>query len=105
MLYRVALSVGIVVHRVDAPFVACAVVRGVDDTVHQGVAEHHVRMGHVYLGPEHLAAVGELTVLHPLEQVQVLLHTAVPPGAVHTGLLDGASVLAYLLLSLVVHVC
>ena len=105
VLYRVALAMGIVVHRVDTPFVSGTVMRSMDDTVHQGIAEHHVRMGHVDLGSEHLGAIGELPVLHPLEQIQVLLHAAVPPGAVHTGLLDGAPVLTYLLLSLVVHVC
>ena len=78
-LDRVALAVGVVVHRVDAPLVARAVMLGVDDAVHDRVAEQHVRMGHVDLGAQHLGSVGELAVLHSREQIEVFLHRTVAP--------------------------
>ena len=78
-LDRVALAVGVVVHRVDAPFVASAVMLGVDDAVHDRVAEQHVGVGHVDLGAQDLFAVGEFALLHALEQVEVLLDGAVAP--------------------------
>ena len=104
MLDRVALSVGVVVHGVDAPFVACAVVVGVQDAVHDGVAQLHVGVRHVYLGAQHLLAVGKLAVAHALKQIEVLLDAAVAPGAVLAGLGDGAAAEADLLLRLVVDV-
>ena len=52
---------------------------GVDDAVHDRVAEQHVRVGHVDLGAQDLFAVGEFAVLHALEQVEVLLDGAVAP--------------------------
>ncbi len=104
LLDRVALAVRVVVHGIDAPLVARAVVLGVDDAVHDRVAEEHVGVGHVDLGAQHLLAVGELAVLHAPEQIEVLLHGAVAPGRLLTGLRNGAAALADLLLGLVVYV-
>ena len=78
---------------------------GVDDAVHDGVAEEHVGVCHVDLGTQHLRAVGELAVLHAHEQIEVFLHRAVAPRRLLARLRDGASREAYLLLSLVVDVC
>ena len=101
---RVALAVGIVVHRVDAPLVARAVVFGVDDAVHDRVAEEHVGMRHVDLGAQHLRAVGELAVLHAHEQIEILLDRTVAPRRLLARLRYGASREAYLFLRLVVDV-
>ena len=85
-LDRVGLAVGEIVGRVDAPLVAAAVVRGVEDAVHHRVAHVQVGRGHVDLRPQGARAVGELAGPHPLEQVQVLLDRAVAVGAVLAGL-------------------
>ena len=53
VLDGVRLAVGVVVHGVDAPLVAGAVVRGVKDAVHDRVAHVEVGRGHVDLGAEH----------------------------------------------------
>ena len=74
VLNAVALSVGIVIHRIDAPFVSGAVMRGMDNPVHQRVTEKHVRMCHVDLGTEHLLPVRIFSVTHFSEQLQVLFH-------------------------------
>ena len=104
VLDRVALPVGVVVHRVDAPLVARAVVAGMDDAVHDRVAEEHVGMRHVDLGTQHLLAVGELARLHAFEQVEVLLRRTVAPRRLFARLGDRAAAFADLLLRLVVDI-
>ena len=51
---------GVVVHRVDAPGVARAVVVRVLDAVQQRIAQVHVWRGHVDLGAQHVLAVREI---------------------------------------------
>ena len=77
---------------------------GVFDAVQQGIAEHHVRMRHVDLGTQDLLAVGILAVPHFAEEFQVLFGSAVAPGALGAGLIDGAASRADFLLRLVVHI-
>ena len=60
----VGLAVGVVVHRVDAPLVAGAVMVGVEDAVHHRVAQVEVGRGHVDLGAQRAGAVGELAGPH-----------------------------------------
>ncbi len=105
MLDGVALAVGVVVHGIDAPFVACTVMMCVFDAIEDRVAEHHVGMCHVYLGAEHLLAVGVLAVTHFTEDTQVLFGGAVPPGALLAGSFHCAAPCADFLLCLVVNVC
>ena len=59
------LAVGQVVHRIDAPRVAGAMVRGLADPVHHRVAQIDVGRGHVDLRPQRLGPVGELARPHP----------------------------------------
>ena len=93
-LERVGLAVGAVVGRIDAPLVARAVVRGVQDAVHDRVAHVEVGRGHVDLRPQRARAVGKLAGPHPPEQVEVLLDRAVAVGAVAARLGERAAVLA-----------
>ena len=104
VLDGVALAVGVVVHRVDAPLVARAVMVRELDAVQQRVAEHHVRMGHVDLRAEDLLPFRVLAGLHLAEELQVLLRGAVAPGARGAGLVHGAAVQADLLLVLVIDI-
>ena len=78
-------GVGEVVHGEDAPLGALAVVLNVADAVEHRVAHVEVAGGQVDLGPEGVLPLGELPVLHPLEEVQVLPHRPVPPGALGGG--------------------
>ena len=100
----VALTVCVVVHGVDTPLVAGAMVLGVENTVEDGVAEEHIGVGHVNLGTQHLLAVGILTLLHLLKELEVLLHRAISPRALCTCLLHRAATETNLLLSLVIHI-
>ncbi len=71
-----------IVHRVDAPRIAGAVVRGVQDAVHDRVAQVEVGRGHVNPGAERPRAVRELAGAHLRKEVQVLLDGAVAVRAV-----------------------
>jgi len=84
-LQRVLQRVLEVVHRVDAPLAAGAVVVVAQDAVERRVPHQDVRRRHVDLGAQHPRAVGELARLHAPEQVEVFLHGAVPVGAVDAG--------------------
>ena len=90
MLDGVALAVRIVVHGVDAPFVPGAVMMGILDAVQDRVTEHHVGMRHVDLGAEGLLPFRIFAGFHLPEELEVLLHGTVPPGAGRTGLVHGA---------------
>ena len=91
---RVALAVGVVVGRVDAPLVARAMVRGVEDAVHDRVAHVEVGRGHVDLRPQGPRAVGELARPHAAEEIEVLFDGAVAIGAVAARRGERAAVLA-----------
>jgi len=86
--------VGVVVHGVDAPLVAGAVMRGMEDAVHDRVAHVEVGRGHVDFCPEDTCPVGEFAGLHAGEEVEVFLDGAVAKGRVFAGLGEGAAGLA-----------
>ena len=96
--------VGVVVHGIDGPGVAGAVVVGVADAVEQRVAHLHVRRGQVDPGPQHAGAVGQVAGPHLPEQGQVLLDGAVPVGRGPARLAQAAPVLLDLLVAEVVDV-
>ena len=91
---RIRLAVREIVHRIDAPLVAGAVMLGVQDAVHDGIAQVQVRRRHVDLGPQRARAVGKFAGLHALEQVQVLFDGAVAIRALLAGLGQRAALLA-----------
>ena len=93
-----------IVHRVDAPVVARAVVVAAQDAVERGIAHQHVGRGHVDLGAQNARAVREFAIAHALEEIKVLLDAAVAVGAVDAGSGEGAAVFAHLLAGLIVHV-
>ena len=81
-LERVRQRVREVVHRVDAPGVAGAVMRRVADPVERRIAHVEVRRRHVDLRAQHVRAVGELAGAHPREQIEVLLDRPIAVRAV-----------------------
>ena len=76
----VTLPVCEVVHRVNTPLVARAVVMGVFDAVHDGVAQVHVGGTHVAFGTQYPSAIGEFPVFHAFKQVQVFSNAALAVG-------------------------
>src|SRR5574344_917864 len=104
MLDRVALSVSIVIHRIDAPLVTGTMMRRMLDSIKKRIPEHHVRTRHVDLGPEDLLAVSILAVPHLTEKLQVLLHAPVSVRTLGTRLVDSTATFTDLFLSLVIHI-
>ncbi len=102
--HRVGQAVREIVHRVDAPFVARAVVLGVADAVERGIAHDHVGGGHVDPGAQDVLAVRELAVTHPMEKIKVFFHGTVAVGAFHARLRQGAPAGPDFLGGLAVHI-
>ena len=84
-------GMGEVVHGIDAPFGALAVMLNVADAVDDRVAQVEIAACQVDLCPEGSGALGEFTLAHPLEQVQIFLDGAVTVGG-DGGLADVAAV-------------
>ena len=78
----VGLAVRVVVHGVDAPLVAGAVMGDVENAVHDGVAHVEVGRGHVDFGAKDAGAIGEFAGLHAGEEVEVFFDGAVTVGGV-----------------------
>ncbi len=104
VLDRVRLAVGEIVARIDAPGIAGARVRRVQDAVEHRIAQIDVARGHVDLGAEHARAVGEFARFHAAEEVEVLLDAALAERAVPAGLGQRAAARPHLLLRLVVDI-
>ena len=66
---RIGLPVGIVVHRVNTPFVARTVMFRMKNTIHNRIPQQHVGMGHIDLCTEYFLAVGKLPGPHAGKQV------------------------------------
>ena len=75
-----------------------------DDAIDDGVAEVHVIVGHVELGPQHHRALDGLRRVHFLEQLQVLFHGPVAVGAVGSRRGGGAFLCGNLLRGLLIDV-
>ena len=103
-LDRVGLAVGVIIARIDRPFVAGARMGGVQDAVEHGIAQVDVARGHVDPGAQHPRAVGKLAGLHAAKQIEVFLHGALAKRAVLAGLGQRAARDADFLLRLVVDI-
>ena len=95
-LNGIGQRVRVVVHRVDAPVVARAVVLGVANPVQRRVPHIQVGRRHVDFGAQHVLAVGELAGPHPAEQVQVFLNRTIPVRAFPPRFRQRAPILAHL---------
>ena len=104
-LKRILNGVCVVVKRIDAPLVALTVVGGVHDAVDGRVTHIDVGRRHIDLGAQGLCTVGELAVLHALEEVKVFLHRAVAVGAVLAGLCQCSAVFLHLVGRQVANIC
>src|SRR5678815_1134737 len=83
-----------VVHRVDAPAVARAMMARVPDTIEHGVTHVQIRRGHVDLGAHYVRAVRELAGTHARKEVEALGHRSIAEGAVAPRLGERAAMAA-----------
>ena len=71
-----------VVHRVDAPFVAGVMMRGVANAIEHRIAQPDVRRRHVDLRAQRPRAVGELARFHAREEIEVFFDGAIAKRSV-----------------------
>lgn len=79
---RVALPMGKVVHRVDAPIVSSPLVMRPLDAIDDGVPHVHVGVTHVNFGAQHTMPIWVIPRLHFLKQLKVVFNRAVAMRAV-----------------------
>src|SRR5579872_3163071 len=90
----IRLTVGKIVHRVDGPLIAGAMMLGVNDAVHDGIAQVEIGRRHVDFGAERARTVGEFAVLHALKQFEIFADGTVPVGALLAGFGESAALFA-----------
>ena len=93
-LDRIRKAVGEVVHRIDGPLVAGAVVVNPANPIHDRIAKIQVRRLHVDLRAQYVRAVLELPRPHPAEEVEVLFDRALPVRAFGARLVEVSAQLA-----------
>ena len=54
-----------IVHRVNAPFIACPMMRRVPDPIEHRIAEPNIRRGHIDLRPQSVSVIREFAHFHP----------------------------------------
>jgi len=100
----ITLPVREVVHRIDLPPCAGAVMGGINNAVYNRVTHVHVRGGHINACPEHTTALFIRTLVHAIEEIEVLLNGAVAIRTGHTGLCCCAFLLRNCLGALVINI-
>ena len=73
----VALPMRKVIHRIAMPLCSGAVMGSLNDPIHNGITEVHVRISHVKLGPKHHGAFHSFRCIHLIKQLKALLYRPV----------------------------
>ena len=102
--HGIRLAVGEIVHRIDTPLIAGTMMLGVQDAIHDGIAQVQVRRPHVDLGAQRSCSIRKLTRLHASEQIQILFHGSVAIRALLPRLGQRAALLANLIWRQIVYV-
>ena len=90
----IRLAMSVVVHRINAPFIAGTMMLGVQDSVHHGIAQVEIGRGHINLRAKNARAIEEFSGAHALEQIQILFDRPVAIGTVFSRLSQRAAVFA-----------
>ena len=97
-LDRIRDRMRVVIHRVDAPFVACLMVdQTVPDAIQGRIAHIDIRRCHVDTRTQRAAAIRKLTGAHTPEKIQVFLDRTFSVGALSARFSQGAPVVPHLL--------
>src|SRR6266487_763994 len=103
--HGIVLPMRPIVHRINLPFISRAMMsRLMDDAIHYRITHVEVRVCHINLRAQDARAIGEFTILHALQQVEIFLYTAVSIGRLFPWLRKGAAIHAYFLRTLVIHI-
>ena len=94
-----------IVHRIDAPFVACVVMLRMSYPVDDWIAHVYVRRSHIYFRSEHFLTVAVLSFSHFLEKLQVFLDRPFTIWAFPSRFLQSPSVFPYLIGVEIADIC
>ena len=94
-----------VIHRIDAPFIACSVVCHMSNTINNRVSHIHVRRCHINLSAEYFLSVCIFTLFHLLEKLKILFNSSVSVWALFTWLCKCSAVFTDLICCQVAYVC
>ena len=70
----------IVIHRINAPLAASAMMIHFANPIERRIAHVNVRRCHINFGAQRLRPVGKLPRSHAREQIEVLVHGTISPG-------------------------
>ena len=101
---RVAYRMSEIVHGINAPLVAGAVMVRAQNSVNYRIAHVDIGARHIYLGAQYLTSVGIFALFHLLEKSEIFLYTAVTVRAFFAGLGKRAASGADLVRGIVAHV-
>src|SRR5690242_13918212 len=88
---RIALAVRPVVHRIDAPMITRPVMLGMQDPVHDGIAQVEIWRRHIDFGAQGTRAIGKLTSVHAREEIEILFHTPISIRTILSRFREGAA--------------
>ena len=103
-LYGVAQGMREIVHRIDAPLVTGAVMRGMAYPVQGGITHDQIGRRHVDLRAQHVRAIRKLASAHTPEEIEVLLDRTVSIGTLPARLSQCPPVLTNLIGGKVIHI-
>ena len=93
----VGLPVREIVHGIDRPHAARPVMLGVENAVHDGIAQIEIGRGHVDLRAQGAGAIGKFAHAHAFEKIEALLDGTVAVRAFPARLGQCAAILAHLI--------
>ena len=74
---RITLSVCVIVHRINAPFISCAMMCNMTNAIHQRITEMHIRRSHVDLCTKCFVTVFKFTGTHSCKEIKILFYTTI----------------------------
>ena len=74
---RITLPMCKVVHRINAPTIACPMVCGSQDAIHYRIPKIDIRRSHIDPRPQRATSVGKLSGTHPLKEIQIFFHRTI----------------------------
>ena len=100
----ITLAMGKIVHGVDAPFVARAVMMGMFYPVHQWIAHVHVNMSHVHFCAQYFFTILVFALFHFGKQLQIFFYAPIPIRIVYSRLRGCTFLFGYFFARTVIYV-
>src|SRR5574344_1378864 len=104
MLDAIALAVSEIVHRINAPFIPCPVMRLMFNPIQKRITEHHIGTCHVDFGPKYFGTILIFPRFHITEYLKIFFDSTIPVWTVRTRSIHCTSSFANLFLGLIVHI-